>query len=566
MADTNLAQIQEQRDVAETQLATAHAKAELAVVESVSAGLFEQQPVVVPREDYPGYDHWGMGDSFVRRSSIWSSVDDRIEGRFRPLYEDAFDLSRQRAQMRDLAEYTSTAIGAIEALANYELGTGFVFTTQDETKGGQAGELTSKVQYVVDAFLDDNDFTGDLERELHSRSREDGEAFLRLVPNGWRTRACILEPDQIVEPDQPRELEQHLKTHGKLNYWWHGVHTIYERELHCDDPTRPLGYHAIYDNNGVEWDYIPANRMLHIKRNVSRKARRGVSDFLPVYGDLILSEKIRRNVGHGAAAQAAIAYIRQHAPGVGKSSIEAFVTSGATSDYNKPVEGGTRNTHTEQLQPGTVKDIPRGMQYLAGPMGSSHAPVYIDVDKHILAASIAVRWQFPYYMISGDASNSNFASTLVAESPFVKSRESGQGFYKRKFDSLLWKAIRIAWEAGRFGSIEWQMLRAQVSLKIDAPEVASRDKAAQAQTNAIENQAGVLSLRTWASESGRDYDEEIKNGAKRQEPQEPMGLGGAGQGSPPPLGTPKPQAAVESMLTESWDALEGKSLSFTVEV
>ena len=31
----------------------------------------------------------------------------------------------------------------------------------------------------------------------------------------------------------------------------------------------------------------------------------------------------------------------------------------------------------------------------------------------------------PEYMVSGDASNANYASTLVAESPFVKARQAG---------------------------------------------------------------------------------------------------------------------------------------------
>ena len=511
---------------AENRLREARATAELKVLELASRPLYESWPVVVPQHEYPGYDDFGMGPQ-ASRGQLYSTVDDRTEGRWRPLYDNAFDLARMRAGWRELAEYTSTAVGAVEALGNYVLGTGYTFTVQS-TSGEDGSNVMAgiredanvkKAQRVIDQFLEDNEFVGDLDREIHDRSRTDGEVFIRLIPDGWRTRACLIEPEQIVEPQSPRELEDWLGTGEEVNYWHHGIHTLWDRQVGHGDPTRPRGYHVIHDQNGDEWDYVSADQMLHIKRNVSRNAWRGVSDFLSITRDLQLIEKIRRNTGEGAAIQAAIAFIREHAPGVTGSSITAMVQGGSTTNYDKPVKDSSRTTYSEQLQPGTVKDIPQGMKYHAGPLGMLRSAVYVEVEQNIIRASIGVRWQMPEYMIAGDASNANYASALVSESPFVKARENDQAFYSRKFDQMLWMVIHIAWKAGYFGSADWQQLKASVSLKIDPPDVASRDTMKQAQTNAIEQQAGVLSTRTWANEAGRDYEEEVKNGAKPMAPQ-----------------------------------------------
>ena len=111
--------------------------------------------------------------------------------------------------------------------------------------------------------------------------------------------------------------------------------------------------------------------------------------------------------------------------------------------------------------------------------------------------------------------NARLVSSLVAESPFVKAREADQQFYRRHFGSLLWKVIRLAWEAGRFArlGVSWETLEALVDLKIDAPAVASRDALRLAQTHEAQVNLGILSRRTAAAQAGLDYDAEVAHGA-----------------------------------------------------
>ncbi len=152
-------------------------------------------------------------------------------------------------------------------------------------------------------------------------------------------------------------------------------------------------------------------------------------------------------------------------------------------------------------------------------MGSERNPNFVLVGQYVLRG-IAVRWNMPEYLISADASNANYASALVAESPFVKARESDQQFYKRHFRSLLWKVVRLAWEAGRFSRMgtSWDTLRSQIEIKIDAPAVATRDSLKLAQTQEVQIGLGILSRRTAAAQAGFDYDAEVAQGAVPNSP------------------------------------------------
>ena len=450
----------------------------------------------------------------------FSVLSDRQAGKFWPVYQSEQDLARIRGRAHNLVTLTPTHTGVLDALANYVLGPGFTFTACGIAAGAAAAEaahLALLVQATIDRFLDDNHFHGALDREAHSRSREDGEAFLVLAPRaGGGAQARFLECEQITQPADPRPLEDWLGCGEEFpSCWKFGVHSPLR------ETDRALGYHVIYDGTGLDWDYVPAARMEHFKRNVPANAKRGVSDFFPVLGDLEREAKLRRNTAEGAALQAAIAWILESPPGTLQSAAQSVGAQDFFTAYNKPIEnGGVKRQDVNRYPPGTILRPSAGLTYKSGPMGSERNPNFVLVGQYVLRG-IAVRWNIPEYLISADASNANYASALVAESPFVKARESDQQFYKRHFRSLLWKVVRLAWEAGRFAhsgstgpGVAWNTLRSQVEIKIDAPAVATRDSLKLAQTQAVQIGLGILSRRTAAAQAGFDYDAEVAQGAK----------------------------------------------------
>jgi hypothetical protein len=545
---------------AETKLETLRLTAEAKAMEQRIALLESPQPVPVPWYEYPAYDTWGMPSAPYERPYLWTSPDDRSEGRYRPLYEDAFDVRRQRAEARVLCELFPVAKSALRKLTDYIIGSGWDFIVQPKKrfkKDPTATAIAFTVQAAVDKLLEYNSFVGHLDRQLHETSRIDGDAFPALYPEGNCVRIEPIDPGCIVEPANKRPLEDHLGTGHRLNGWWHGVHTVWNPAIRRDDVARPLGFHAVFDNIGDQWDYLPANRIEQIKRNVCDQARVGVSDFLPVLSDLESEAKLRRNTAVGAAILAAIVGIRQHAEGATQSTVENMVSGSATGTYQKVLSDGTsRTTQFQQVQPGTIKDIPKGMEWLVGPMGTLNSPVYIEVGQYILRIVGGI-WSMPEFLITGDASNANYASTLVAESPFVKYCEGEQGAYASSFERLIWKALAILCRMNQLGGCTWQQIVAMLEINAEYASPASRDKLQQAQANQILVDAGVMSKRTWANDSGLDYDEEQQNTATEPKPapkvvQVPGSPFGGGQ-KQLPFG--KDEARTESLAIRAMDLL-----------
>lgn len=132
---------------------------------------------------------------------------------------------------------------------------------------------------------------------------------------------------------------------------------------------------------------------------------------------------------------------------------------------------------------------------------------------------VGIRWSMPEYLISGDASNGNYASTLVAEAPFTKAAEAMQSLEAQARRELIWKVLDCACRLGRFrrwGVETVDELRAVVEVDVTYPPVAVRNRIEDAQVAEIEKRNGVLSSRTWAEDAGRNYEEELRRGAKEQ--------------------------------------------------
>jgi hypothetical protein len=113
-------------------------------------------------------------------------------------------------------------------------------------------------------------------------------------------------------------------------------------------------------------------------------------------------------------------------------------------------------------------------------------------------------------MVSGDASNANYASTLVAESPFVKARQADQAFYARQCELLMWMVLRQAHALGQLPQVPFSEIEQLVEVQVVKPSVESRDPQQLASVQAAQIAAGILSRRTAATQAGLDYDAERK--------------------------------------------------------
>jgi len=466
----------------------------------------------------------GFGDLVDRRGYLYDSaqapasaaapslLSDRTAGKDRVLFETEQQLAAIRGAGQALVAMLPPAVNILEVLTNYTIGGGFQYEARPAPGVEPPAQLVKAVQHVVDTFLEMNDWQGDFDREIHARCREDGEALVALKPEGWKTRASVIEAASLSAPRDPRPLEEWLGAGWQPSCWTFGVHTPEGRA--CE----PTGYHVVYDEHGSHWDYFAAedpalarragSGLLEHVKNGRRNVKRGVSEFYAVQQFLEHAEGVLANSAHGARIQAAIAYIVEHAGNVTRSQVSSLVAGQSERQITRATGLGARTTHERSIRPGKVLHTPHGTQYRPAPMGGSNAPNFLLIEQALLRYA-GLRWSMPEYMVSGDASNANYSSTLVAESPFVKSREADQRFYASRFRRIMWKAVTLAHDAGFFDRFNLPLatLRGLIRLQVTPPAIATRNALHDARVKEIEHRAGVISTRTWAAETGRTLEE-----------------------------------------------------------
>ncbi len=475
----------------------------------------ERVDLLEPLKDAPG---------FGSPVSPISLISDRKEGQLRPFFETEWQLAAIRGQARYLGQLFPTLICALGNLGNYTFGTGFGYRAQPKADvDGVAENLVAEIQRIVDQFLEDNDWIGDREIEMHDRCRRDGEMFLSLTPAPRRNRLSVkarfVEPEQITEPQNVREFEEWLCVHVASS-WKFGIHTHYR------DLEEVYGFHVRWDEDGDDFDYFPAGNvdlawelhsglMEHVKLNTDRVIKRGLPDFYAIKEDAKQDAALRKNTAEGATVQAAIAWIEEYTTGIPQGNVEPSILASASDYFDKTTRvGGVHRTYVQDYEAGSIIHTPEGKKHLPGPLGSERNGNFILVNQ-LLERMLGIRWNMPEYMISGDASNANFASTLVAESPFIKARLRDQQFFKSRIRRILWKVVRLAIHAGvldRFaGQTDLKNLDQFIELAIEAPDPASRDALQAAQTAQVQQSLGILSRRTAATQAGLDYDQEQTN-------------------------------------------------------
>lgn len=490
--------------------------------------------------DTPG---WGRGQYDYRITS----PDDRKRGKCTPFFENEQDLANIRGIGRYLATATDVALGAIETLINYTIGNGFTYEAEPLDEKNPNEPLTKAVQTALDEILEANHWEGEQEAEAFWRVPRDGEAILWVQDEGGMPLVRTIEPDYLTEPASTSRLEDYLGTGGYD--WSFGIATMPGRH------DRPYGYFVQWEGSASDWDVAPAHEVVHIKANVDRGVKRGISDFYGPYLTIERAGKLLGNTLQGAAIQATIAYIREHASGTTSDQIQSFRNSKATHTAQVPLQaGGTRTVYGEKFSGGRVIDT-LGQKYHAGPLGQPAHRLYVEVMQAALRI-VGARWSMPEYMISGDASNANYASTLVSGSPFVRATERRQGKFKGEFSRLMWIALGHLTRRRRFrqfGIHTILELKQQVQLKVEAPAVAIENKVDEEIVRKIRKEAHILSGRTWAGQVGLDYDIEQANILEEPQPILPMpGQPGQPGGQQPqqgqgddPAGIGRPQRSAD---------------------
>ncbi|MFZ5831593.1 MAG: phage portal protein [Planctomycetota bacterium] len=423
------------------------------------------------------YDHVvdPRDDVFDLDGTRWLPLGGEARGAAGMPFVDEEQLTAIRRECRALAVANEFAINGHENRISYLVGTGHLYRAVPRAGQAGAAALCAEAQVVLDEFTERNAWRR-RQQEIVRRKDRDGECFLRFfaLPDGLEVR--FVEPDQV---STPRELA------GDAAHSF-GIATD------AADVETVVCYY-------VDGATVPAAEMQHRKSNVDGNVKRGLPLFYPVRKNLRRAEKILRNMSVVSEIQSAIALIRKHAA-ASAASLEQFLSDQADLSTADPATG--RTTHFRRYAPGTILDAAGGIDY-EFPAAGIDAARYVVVLQAELRA-VASRLVMPEFMLTSDASNANYASTLVAEGPAVRMFTRLQHELIDEDQDVMRRVLRHAVATGRLP----RETLAAVAVQVTPPSLAVRDRLKEAQADRVLVECGAMSPATMALRHGLDPKQE----------------------------------------------------------
>ncbi|MBT5018161.1 MAG: phage portal protein [Planctomicrobium sp.] len=386
-----------------------------------------------------------------------------------------FDSEPERSATRDdvrkLIRSNPHACNILRLLESYVTGPGLKLTHQpiDTLEVDQMDDqLLKQANQLWKQFCDHN-FSHYSFREHARRTWRDGECFVRkFSDSAWPPSLRFVDPESISATTNDPSSQ--------------GILT----EPH--DVETPVEYlrHLSHDNQIVE--RIPASQMTQTRIGVDSNEKRGVSLFAPLVEPLKCFSRWLDTELLARKLQSSIVLWRkvQGSPQMAENFADQAGTTGV---------GGSRR---EKFAPGTVLTTNHGtdIQFLQPNTNFTDA---VSLGRMLLL-SVAAGAGLPEFMLTSDASNANFASTMVAEGPAVKFFQSQQEFFAAEFTKL-WKwVMQEAIEQGRLPEDFFD----RIDIKWSFPPLINRDRPRERLADARLVESGILSRAEVARRDGVD--------------------------------------------------------------
>jgi hypothetical protein len=420
--------------------------------------------------------------------------DNRLAGEDLPNYINWWQLKVIRDEQRRICQTNTYAQSAIDAFKKYVVGTGFTYTVTP-SHDNVSPELVSQVQMLVDLFCEHNRMA-EIESEICYRLHCDGEVFLRMFPNyeDGLLRVRFIEPE-LVRPPQDDSFPD--ESFG-IKCADHDIHEI-------------VGYWVIeqpYFN--LTPTLVDPREIIHIKMNVNSNSKRGLPTTYSCQANLRACADTLQALVTIAKARARFAAIRtiENAPPesigtLGERSTNATITDPNTGQQTKLSHYGY----------GTILTVPSTIKWEFPSLALGSQDLIETLNANLRA--IASRFGISETMLSADASNNNYASSLVAEAPAVKTfqrfgKMMASYLAERRTQpnrSLIWNQLVLAVKVGMLPDSIFK----DITIHTQMPTVVTREMDKEAMVNKTYMEMGIKSPQTITAEIGLEYEKERKN-------------------------------------------------------
>lgn len=371
--------------------------------------------------------------------------------------------AEERNQARRVVRENPHARNILRLLEAYVVGEGLQmsFVTCGSDPAADVCDVGERVAELWQRFLDENRCHFSYV-EYARRVWRDGECFLRIFPQPeWPPQVRFIDPEWIDASVEEPESE--------------GIETA------PGDVESPRYYLRIDPRSGELLERIPAEEIVHTKYGSDSNEKRGRSFLASILDPLERYLQWQETELQARKLQSSIVLWRrvQGGPMQAQSVVE-----GARGNSGGGPGGAWPN---ERIRPGTILTTSAGteIKYLQPDTNFGDA---VPLGRMILL-SIAAGAGIPEFMLTSDAANGNYSSTMVAEGPAVKLFQSEQRFFTKAFSALWRKLMREAIRRGASSERDLQWVEPRWSY----PELISRDRPRERQADVELIRAGVLS-------------------------------------------------------------------------
>ena len=340
-----------------------------------------------------------------------------------------------------------------------------------QTEHEQSRELIQKGNTIWRQFREQNQSHFSF-REYARRTWRDGECFLRFFPSlNDIPSVRFIDAEQIGDPAKS-PVHQGILTDA-------------------EDVQTPIAYFRIDPIARELRETISAEELLHTKINADTNQKRGVTFLASVMQTLNMFDAWRETELTARKLQASIVLWRRVQGGP--------TAANALADALRSTEESSSSTNRrERYRPGSMITTSSGteLQFLSPQTNFGDA---VPLGRMLLL-SIAAGTGIPEFMLTADASNANFSSTMVAEGPAVKLFESEQHFFTQEF-TRLWKMVMT--DAIRRGELPGDVLEF-IQPDWTLPQLVNRDRNQERLSCAKLTEINVLSRSEVARREGVD--------------------------------------------------------------
>jgi len=343
-------------------------------------------------------------------------------------------------------------------------------------------------------------------KEIVRRSMRDGETFLRYFDDDKKEmiKVRFMNPAYVADPQKRLDnLER------KVN---DGIVTD------PDDIEEVLGYY--YHD-----DYIKAEEVQHIKILVDSDVLRGRSYYEPLLQSLAmykkwLTDRMKLNETRGTVA---LVKNVKGSPTNAANIATKHETSRKLNTDGTPMARAPKNVSVFTTN-GNVS-----YEMLSPNLQASD----VQHDGRALLLNIAAGSGLPEFMVSSDASNSNYASTVTAEGPAVMEFEDWQDFFGEAYKMMFERVIESGIKKGKIPKMESYIERkvqpdksikeekitepTSIECSITFPDLVARDIEKETKAYVLQTNAGWMSNTTAQGRLDLDHEQEKDLIAKEAE-------------------------------------------------